>query len=207
MRAGFNVTTVAPASIIPGASDCPNPNWTEEITDLSFTSATITVEQPPGTVVLTVTCSFSTRTANGCGARQQRELRSELVALLRRISGADRQRSAPFGPLTPTASAFVEQDGADSCREGLDLLESVRRVPPPLGGWIMGEADAGPPGVFRSDRSRDEPAAAVGTDVSQDPIDTVGAERAFVAADPRLGGLRRQIPVTELAVGSKVEHA
>jgi hypothetical protein len=61
----FNVTTVAPDAIIPGAPDCPNPNWTEEITDLSFTSATITVEQPPGTVVLTVTCSFSAPTANG----------------------------------------------------------------------------------------------------------------------------------------------
>jgi hypothetical protein len=61
----FNVTTVAPDPIIPGAPECPNPNWTEEITDLSFTSATITVEQPPGTVVLTVTCSFSAPTANG----------------------------------------------------------------------------------------------------------------------------------------------
>jgi hypothetical protein len=54
-----------PDPIIPGAPECPNPNWTEEITDLSFTSATITVEQPPGTVVLTVTCSFSAPTANG----------------------------------------------------------------------------------------------------------------------------------------------
>ena len=61
----FNVTTVAPARIIPGAPDCPNPNWTEEITDLSFTSATITVEQPPGTLVLTVTCTFGSPTSNG----------------------------------------------------------------------------------------------------------------------------------------------
>ena len=61
----FNVTTVAPARIILGAPDCPNPNWTEEITDLSFTSATITVEQPPGTLVLTVTCTFGSPTSNG----------------------------------------------------------------------------------------------------------------------------------------------
>jgi hypothetical protein len=34
----FNVTTLAPAPLIPGAPDCPNPNWEEEITDLSFTN-------------------------------------------------------------------------------------------------------------------------------------------------------------------------
>jgi hypothetical protein len=61
----FNVTTEAPVSPIPGAPGCPNSNWTETITDVAFTSATITVEQPPGTVVLTVTCTFSSPTTNG----------------------------------------------------------------------------------------------------------------------------------------------
>lgn len=61
----FDVTTLAPDPTIPGAPDCPNPNWTEEIEDLSFTSAVITVEQPPGTLVLTVTCSFGSPTSNG----------------------------------------------------------------------------------------------------------------------------------------------
>jgi hypothetical protein len=51
----FSVTTQAPVSPIPGAPDCPNSQWTERITDVAFTSATITVEQPPGTVVLTRT--------------------------------------------------------------------------------------------------------------------------------------------------------
>jgi hypothetical protein len=51
----FLVTTEAPVSPIPGAPDCPNPQWTETITDVAFTSATITVEQPPGTVVLSQT--------------------------------------------------------------------------------------------------------------------------------------------------------
>src|SRR5207237_9449534 len=50
----FNVTTEGPVTPIPGAPGCPNPNWTEDITDLAFTSATITVEQPAGTLVLTV---------------------------------------------------------------------------------------------------------------------------------------------------------
>lgn len=61
----FLVNTAAPTTPIPGAPDCPNPQWTESITDLAFTSATITVEQPPGTVVLTVSCTFSAPTANG----------------------------------------------------------------------------------------------------------------------------------------------
>jgi hypothetical protein len=61
----FDVTTIAPVTPITGAPDCANPNWSEDITDLSFTSATITVEQPAGNVVLTVTCTFSEPTSNG----------------------------------------------------------------------------------------------------------------------------------------------
>lgn len=61
----FDVVTIAPVAIIPGAPDCANPNWTEAITDLSFTSATITVEQPPGTRVLSVGCTFTPATTNG----------------------------------------------------------------------------------------------------------------------------------------------
>jgi len=33
--------------------------------DLAFTDATITVEQPAGTTVLTVSCTFSSPTSNG----------------------------------------------------------------------------------------------------------------------------------------------
>jgi hypothetical protein len=61
----FRVTTQPPVSPIPGAPDCPNPQWTETITDVAFTSATITVEQPAGTVVLTVSCTFGSPTRNG----------------------------------------------------------------------------------------------------------------------------------------------
>lgn len=61
----FNVTTQAPASPIPGAPDCPNTRWMETIDDLAFTSATITVEQPAGTVVLIVACTFASPTMDG----------------------------------------------------------------------------------------------------------------------------------------------
>jgi hypothetical protein len=59
------LTTDAPTTPVSGAPDCSNPNWTEDITDVAFTSATITVEQPPGTVVLTVTCTFASPTSDG----------------------------------------------------------------------------------------------------------------------------------------------
>jgi len=68
----FSVTTEPPVSPIPDAPDCPNPQWTEAITGVSFTSAIITIMQPPpppppapGTVVLTVSCTFSPATSNG----------------------------------------------------------------------------------------------------------------------------------------------
>ena len=61
----FNVETDEPVTPIPGAPDCPNPKWTEAIQDLAFTSATIVVEQPAGTAVLTVTCSFAVSTEDG----------------------------------------------------------------------------------------------------------------------------------------------
>lgn len=59
------VVTDEPVSPVLGAPDCPNSSWTELITDVAFTGAVITVEQPPGTTVLTVTCTIDPPSSDG----------------------------------------------------------------------------------------------------------------------------------------------
>ena len=61
----FYAETLGPVTPVIGAPDCPNPNWTEDIVDVAFTSATITVEQPAGTVVLFVACSIFPASSDG----------------------------------------------------------------------------------------------------------------------------------------------
>jgi hypothetical protein len=69
----ITTTTGAPTSPIPGAPGCPNTGWTENITDVAFTSATIQLFQDsngngvfdPGELVLTVNVTFSPPTSNG----------------------------------------------------------------------------------------------------------------------------------------------
>jgi hypothetical protein len=69
-------TTNPPVTPIPPNSpdfSCPNANWTENITDMAFKSATITLFQDAnangafeaGELVLTVNCTFSPSTSNG----------------------------------------------------------------------------------------------------------------------------------------------
>jgi hypothetical protein len=60
----FAVATIPPDPEIPGAPDCPNPNWTESIDDLAFTSAFITVEQA-GVLVFTLSCSIAPPSSDG----------------------------------------------------------------------------------------------------------------------------------------------
>ena len=54
----FSVDTAAPVSPIPGAPDCPNSKWTEAITDVAFTSATLTVYQPCTDTTPPISCTI-----------------------------------------------------------------------------------------------------------------------------------------------------
>lgn len=60
----FSLSTGGPAPIVEGAPGCPGSNWTQAVTDVSFSSAHITIKQN-GSTVLDVTCTFSPSTANG----------------------------------------------------------------------------------------------------------------------------------------------
>jgi hypothetical protein len=71
----ISTTTDEPETPVPGAPGCPNSNWTEDITDVAFTSATIRVFQDQTaadgqfgrweTLVITVNCTFSPATSDG----------------------------------------------------------------------------------------------------------------------------------------------
>lgn len=58
----------------------------------------------------------------------------------------------------------------------------------------------------RSNRSRDEPAAAIWADISQDVFDTSNAESALVRADTRLKRVRQQRLVAMLAGRFEFKH-
>ena len=58
----------------------------------------------------------------------------------------------------------------------------------------------------RPNRSKDEPAAAILADISQNAFDTSNAEGTLVGADARLKRIRRQRLVAVLAGRSKFKH-
>jgi len=60
----ISVTTEPPAQPTAQQAGCPNNNWSATITDVAFTSASLSISQN-GQVVLTASCTFSPPTTNG----------------------------------------------------------------------------------------------------------------------------------------------
>jgi hypothetical protein len=60
----YGVTTDPPAQPTAKDAGCPNNNWSATITDVAFTSATLTVTQN-GATVLTTSCTFDPATSDG----------------------------------------------------------------------------------------------------------------------------------------------
>jgi len=79
-------------------------------------------------------------------------------------------------------------------------------VPDLRAGRIVAEVVVAFPVLGRPHGSGNEAAAAVGTDIVQDGIHAIGAERAFIAANARVGGFRRQRLVAVLAAWPEFKH-
>ena len=62
---GFTLATQGPYPVVPDAPDCPNPNWTETVVDVSFTGLVVSVQQPVGYTVLEAVCTFDPPTTDG----------------------------------------------------------------------------------------------------------------------------------------------
>ena len=54
----FTVITAGPVTPVPGAPGCPNRQWTENIADVVFSSATITVYQPCADTTPPISCAI-----------------------------------------------------------------------------------------------------------------------------------------------------
>lgn len=63
-----------------------------------------------------------------------------------------------------------------------------------------------PPGLLRPDRARRKAAAAGRADIVQHMLHAVGTIGAFIGADPRIHRIRRQIPITQLTIWSRLQH-
>jgi hypothetical protein len=72
---------------------------------------------------------------------------------------------------------------------------------------LFREADTGTPFCDGPDRARHKPAPAVGADVEEHGLYTVGAECALVGAKPRVSCMGRQVLIAAFAIRSQFQHS
>src|SRR5512134_3714358 len=100
----------------------------------------------------------------------------------------------------------MRRDGPDGRGETRVRLPVDRPVADARACRVLAEEIVAPPIPRRPDRPWCEASAAIGADVLQHFIDAGGAERALVAADPRLERIGRQRVVAVLTGRSEFEH-
>src|SRR5262249_42874664 len=82
----------------------------------------------------------------------------------------------------------------------------VGRMPAPVAGRVVDETGSVAPRARRTDRPDLEAAAAIRAHAVENVAHAGRAERALVAADPRVGGVGRELPVAPLAVRPQLQH-
>jgi len=113
------------------------------------------------------------------------------------------QANADGSGLQSTAFGRDRRDLANECG---DRLATVGETHAFCRGRPLGQRQSRPPLLRWPDRPRDEAATAIGADIAQMPLDAIGAEGAFVGADARFGGGRRQVLVAIFAIRPKFER-
>ena len=68
------------------------------------------------------------------------------------------------------------------------------------GWWIVGQLRGWP------DRTRHQPAPAIGADAVECFVGAIGAKSALETANARVMAIRRQIPVTAFTIGAQFQH-
>src|SRR4029077_11496491 len=86
------------------------------------------------------------------------------------------------------------------------ILDRPFQVHPPRRRHLLLATHARPPLPRRADRAGCEPAAAIRANIMQMRLDAIGAERALVAANPRVPRVGRQVLVAIFAIRPQLQH-
>ncbi len=103
----------------------------------------------------------------------------------------------------PQASPIPRRHVPDPRHKRRDIRVGIAEVDPRRARRLVRPRHPRPPGPRGPDRPGREPAPAIGADIGQPPLRAVGAKGAFIAADPSLRRVRRQILVTGFAIGAQ----
>ena len=130
----------------------------------------------------------------------------KLLILRKLRSGCLEGRTALIQPIDNSFSAVLRSAAVHRASEFGDRLPRPFQADTLRRGRLFPKGDSGSALGDGANGTRRKPTTAIRTDIEQHLFDTLGAERALVAADPRIGRVGRQIPVAIFAVGPQLQH-